>query len=114
VKDLHDTHEAEIITAQIEHNNDIVAAQVKYSIAVQTSREKLAAATQERQRVWHGEAPSRVDADALAAALGEDSPSPVIRRHLPGTPEHEAAVERAIADGRGEIEGNRKSQEGLG
>lgn len=29
------------------------------------------------------------------------APAPVITHHLPGTPEHEAAVDRVIVDGRG-------------
>lgn len=107
MKDIHDIHEAEIIAAQIEHNDAIVAAQVKYSVAIQASREKMLTAREKRERLWHGEAPSRIDAEALAAALGEDSPSPVITHHLPGTPEHEAAVDRAIAEGRGAIKGER-------
>lgn len=108
MKDLHDIHEAEIIAAQIEHNDAIVAAQVAYSIAVAASREKLRTATEERQRVWHGETPSRIDAEALAAALSGEAPAPVITHHLPGTPEHEAAVDRAIVEGRGAIEGDRR------
>jgi hypothetical protein len=98
MRDLHDAHFAELVAAQEIQNHEIEAALARYLEAVQASREKLRVATEDRLRVWNGEMSPRIDAAPLAAALDEGGPAPVVTRHLPGTPEHEAAVDRAIAD----------------